>query len=157
MTKGAQGVSIKNFAGTRKLQLGLNRVVTPTNMDGDIGSLMRSAHAERAFTVRAGCEYWRFVIRHLRSPNHTEMDRILSNGLNSVAKRLYEWRTGVDGASGLILAAGKQSQLRDGVIDLYQAACCRERVLRERCFPSKQLPIIYFKPFFHEKKRERLD
>jgi hypothetical protein len=119
-----------------------------------VSHLMRSPEFQTALTHRAGVEFQRFVKIHNRFPNRLEMEKIVANGLNHVARRLFEWRTGIDGCSGHKLPNGKQPRLREAVLPIYRDACRRERALREQYFPSKPIKILYFQPSFRENIQE---
>jgi len=110
---------------------------------------MRCGSAKTAFRYRAGLEFARFLRQQNRLPDNDEFETILHSGLNRVAKRIFEWRTGKCAKTGRSLAMKANPVLADELTRLYDGACRRECFLRKACFPGEAFEVVYFKPNIH--------
>lgn len=154
MSKGLYVAGFKISTACLKLANGQGSEIEQIEFDELFHRLMQTDQAYAAVTSRAGYEFWRFIKRHNHPPNTLEMEHILANGLNRVARQLFEWRTGIDGLTGNVLARGKQPRLREVILPIYRDACCRERAIRERFFPYEYIHITYFQPSRNHTEQE---
>jgi hypothetical protein len=154
MSKGLHVSGCKISKDCLNLSIGQSSKIEQSELDELLTTMMRTDQAHIAVAGRAGCEFWRFIKRHNRQPNALEMERILANSLNRVARRLFEWRTGIDGLTGKVLADGPQPRLREVILPIYRDACSRETALKERFFSHEHIQVTHFKPLPNYTEKE---